>query len=107
MLLYWTFSLYLSVVGQVVGTVHELLQGAPRPVRALVAGGQLLGRGGSSIAHVQGGFPRGTSLHMPPLTEVSRHWVPQQSDVVELPVGGLKKVGGKEGKGQKKRGQKG
>lgn len=91
MLLYWIFSLYLSVVGQVVGTVHELLQGAPRPVRALVAGGQLLGRGGSSIAHVQGSFPRGTSLHVPPLTEVSRHWVPQQSDVVELPVGGKKK----------------
>lgn len=108
MLLYWIFSLYLSVVGQVVGTVHELLQGAPRPVRALVAGGQLLGRGGSSIAHVQGSFPRGTSLHVPPLTEVSRHWVPQQSDVVELPVGGKKKkVGEKEGKGQKKGGQKG
>lgn len=77
---------YLSVVGQVVGTVHELLQGAPRPVGALVAGGQLLGRRGPSIAHVQGGFPRGPSLHVPPLAEVSRHGVPQQSDVVELPV---------------------
>lgn len=82
-----TFSLYLSVVGQVVGTVHELLEGASRPVRALIAGGQLLGCGGSSITHVQGGFPCRTSLHMPPLTEVTRHWVPQQSDVVELPVG--------------------
>lgn len=81
---YW--SLYLSVVGQVVGTVHELLQGAPRPVGALVAGGQLLGRGGPSIAHVQGGFPRGSPLYVPPLAEVSRHRVPQQRDVVELPV---------------------
>lgn len=89
-------SLYLSVVGQVVGTVHELLQGATRPVGALVARGQLLGRGGSAVAHVQGGFPRGASLHVPPLAEVSRHWVPQQSDVVELPVG-VNKEGEKEG----------
>ncbi len=71
LLLLNAFSPYLSVVGQVVGTVHELLQGAPRPVGALVAGGQLLGRGGSSIAHVQGGFPRGSPLHVPPLAEVS------------------------------------
>lgn len=82
---------YLSVVGQVVGTVHELLQGASGPVGALVAGGQLLGRRGSSVAHVEGGFPRGSSLHVPPLAEVSRHRVPQQSDVVELPVGRRKK----------------
>lgn len=80
-------SAYLSVVGQVVGAVHELLQGAPRPVGALVAGGQLLGRGGPSIAHVQGGFPRGSPLHMAPLAEVSRHRVSQEGDVVELPVG--------------------
>lgn len=79
---------YLSVVGQVVRTVHELLQCAPRPVGALVAGGQLLWRRGPSITHVQGGFPRGSSLHVPPLAEVSRHWVPQKSDVVELPDGG-------------------
>lgn len=84
------FSPYLSVVGQVVGTVHELLQVAPRPVGALVAGGQLLGCGGSSIAHVQGGFPRGSPLHVPPLAEVTRHRVPQQSDVVELPNCGKK-----------------
>lgn len=68
--------MYLSVVGQVVGTVHELLQCAPRPVGALVAGGQLLGRRGASVAHVQRGFPRRASLHMPPLAEVSRHGVP-------------------------------
>lgn len=80
--------LYLSVIGQVVGTVHELLQGAPRPVGPLVAGGQLLGRWGSSIAHVQGGFPRGAPLHVPPLAEVARHGVPQQSDVVELSIWG-------------------
>lgn len=80
--------LYLSVVGQVVGTVHELLQGASRPVGALVARRQLLGRGSSPVAHVQGGFPRRAALHVPPLAEVSRHWVPQQGDVVELSVGG-------------------
>lgn len=45
---------------------------------------------------MQGGFPRGASLHVPPLAEVSRHWVPQQSDVVELPVG-VKEEGEKEG----------
>lgn len=78
--------LYLSVVGQVVGTVHELLQGASRPVGALVARRQLLGCGSSSVAHVQGGFPCRATLHVPPLAEVSRHWVPQQGDVVELPV---------------------
>lgn len=83
-----TPPLYLSVIGQVVGTVHELLQGAPRPVGPLVAGGQLLGRWGSSIAHVQGGFPRGAPLHVPPLAEVARHGVPQQSDVVELSIWG-------------------
>jgi len=82
------FSLYLSVVGQVVRTVHELLQGAPRPVGPLVAGRQLLGRRGSSITHVQGCFPRGSPLHVPPLAEVARHGVPQQSDVVELSVWG-------------------
>lgn len=78
--------LYLSVVGQVVGTVHELLQGASRPVGALVAGGQLLGRRGSPVTHVQGGLPRRAALHVTPLAEVSRHRVPQKRDVVELPV---------------------
>lgn len=48
---------------------------------------------------MQGGFPRGASLHVPPLAEVSRHWVPQQSDVVELPVV-EKKEGEKEGGGK-------
>lgn len=93
-LLVWlkAFSLYLSVIGQVVGTVHELLQGAPRPIGALVAGGQLLWRRGPSIAHVQGRFPRCSPLHMPPLAEVSRHGVSQQSDVVELPVGKEKRL---------------
>lgn len=86
--------LYLSVVGQVVGTVHELLQGASRPVRALVARRQLLRRGSSSVAHVQGGFPRRATLHMPPLAEVSRHWVSQQGDVVELPVWGQRRTNG-------------
>lgn len=90
-------SLYLSVVGQVIGTVHELLQGAPRPVGPLVAGGQLLRRRGSSVAHVQGGFPRGPPLHVPPLAEVAGQGVPQQSDVVELPV--LEKTG-KRGEGR-------
>ncbi len=100
------FSPYLSVVGQVVRTVHELLQGAPRPVGALVAGGQLLRRRGSSIAHVQGGFPRGSALHVPPLAEVSRYWVPQQSDVVKFPVGSKKEQGerGKEVEGKKEEG---
>lgn len=94
-LLLWFFSLlYLSVVGQVVGTVHELLQGASRPVRALVARRQLLRRGSSSVAHVQGGFPRRATLHMPPLAEVSRHWVSQQGDVVELPVWGQRRTNG-------------
>lgn len=79
-------SLYLSVVGQVVGTVHELLQGASRPVGALVAGGQLLGRRGSPVTHVEGGLPRRAALHVTPLAEVSRHRVPQEGDVVELPV---------------------
>lgn len=83
--------LYLSVVGQVVGTVHELLQGASRPIGALVARRQLLGRGSSSVAHVQGGFPRRAALNVPPLAEVSRHWVPQQGDVVELPVWGQRR----------------
>lgn len=86
--LFFPSLLYLSVVGQVVGTVHELLQGASRPIGALVARRQLLGRGSSSVAHVQGGFPRGATLNVPPLAEVSRHWVPQQGDVVELPVWG-------------------
>lgn len=67
---------YLSVIGQVVGTVHELLQRAARPVGALVAGRQLFGRRRASVAHVQRGFPRGTPLHMSPLAEVSRHRVP-------------------------------
>ncbi|CAG5866612.1 unnamed protein product, partial [Menidia menidia] len=71
----WVFLWY-----SVVRTVHELLQGAPRPVRALVAGRQLLRRGGPSIAHVQRGFPRGPPLHVPPLAEVARHGVPQESD---------------------------
>lgn len=83
--------LYLSVVSQVVGTVHELLQGASRPIGALVAGRQLLRRGSSSVAHVQGGFPRCAALHVPPLAEVSRHGVPQQGDVVELSVRGQRK----------------
>lgn len=83
--------LYLSVVGQVVGTVHELLQGASRPIGALVARRQLLGGGSSSVAHVQGGFPRRATLNVPPLTEVSRHRVSQQGDVVELSVLGTKK----------------
>lgn len=67
---------YLSVIGQVVGTVHELLQRAARPVGALVAGRQLFGRRRASVAHVQRGFPRGTALHVPPFAEVSRHRVP-------------------------------
>lgn len=41
---------------------------------------------------------------MPPLTEVSGHRVPQQSDVVELPVGGKKK---KRRKGAEKKGREG
>lgn len=77
---------YLSVIGQVVGTVHELLQRAARPVGALVAGRQLFGRRRASVAHVQRGLPCGAPLHVPPLAEVSRHRVPQKSDVVELPV---------------------
>ncbi|KAF3845044.1 hypothetical protein F7725_008207 [Dissostichus mawsoni] len=81
-----SFSSYLSVVGQVVGTVHELLQGTARPIRALVAGGQLLRRGGPSIAHVQRGLPRGAPLHMPPLAEVSRHG-PISYSRLPLPVG--------------------
>lgn len=89
-------SAYLSVVGQVIGTVHELLQGAAGPVGALVAGGQLLGGRGAAVAHVQGGFPRGSPLHMPPLAEVARHRVPQQGDVVELPVGCRRTGGGRE-----------
>lgn len=75
-LLFLSLSPYLSVIGQVVRTVHELLQSAARPVGALVAGGQLLGRRRAPVAHVQRGFPRGAPLHMPPLAEVSRHRVP-------------------------------
>ena len=78
---------HLSVVGQVVGTVHELLQRAPRPIRAVVAGGQLLRRGRAAVAHVQRRLPGGAALDVPPLAEVARHRVPQQRDVVELPVG--------------------
>ena len=78
---------HLSVVGQVVGTVHELLQRAARPIGAVVAGGQLLRRGRASVAHVQRRLPGGAALDVPPLAEVARHRVPQQGDVVELPVG--------------------
>lgn len=74
----------LPIVGEVVRAVHELLQGAARPVRALVTGRQLFGRGCSSVAHVQGGLPRGAALDVPPFAEVSGNRVPQQSDVVEF-----------------------
>lgn len=46
---------------------------------------------------MQGGFPRGSPLHVPPLAEVTRHRVPQQSDVVELPNCGKKKWVKREG----------
>uniref|UniRef100_G3PXX8 Uncharacterized protein n=1 Tax=Gasterosteus aculeatus TaxID=69293 RepID=G3PXX8_GASAC len=65
----------LPVVGQVVGAVHELLQGATRPVVSRVAARQLGQCRRASVAHVQGGPPRGAALHVTPLAQVARYWV--------------------------------
>lgn len=75
---------HLAVVGQVIGAVHELLQGAARPVRALVARGQLFRSGCPAITHVQGGLPSSSSLDVTPFAEVTRNGVSQQSDVVKF-----------------------
>lgn len=74
-----------NFVGQVVGAVHELPQADPRPVVPRVAGRQLVGGGAPPVAHVEGGFPRGPSLDVFPLAQVSRHWIPQHGDVIEIP----------------------
>ena len=76
---------HLSVVGQVVGAVHELPQADPGPVVPGVAGGQLVRGGAPPVAHVQGGFPRGPSLDVFPLAQVSGHRIPQHGDVIEIP----------------------
>lgn len=82
---------HLAVVGQVVGAVHELLQGAARPVVPGVAAGQLLGGRGAAVADVQGRFPCGSSLHVAPFAQVPRHRVTQDGDVVEIPAKGRAK----------------
>ena len=75
----------LAVVSQVVGAVHELPQANPRPVIPGVAGRKLIGGGASPITHVEGGFPRGPSLDMFPLAQVTGHWITQHCDVIEIP----------------------
>lgn len=75
---------HLAVVGQVVRAIHELLQRAARPVRALVARGQLLRSWCPAITHVQGCFPSSSSLDVTPFAEVTRYGVSQQRDVVKF-----------------------
>lgn len=76
---------HLTVVGQIIGAVHELFQGATGPVIASVAAGQLLGGGRPSITHMQGCFPRRPPLDMPPLAQVPGHRVSEDGDVMEIP----------------------
>lgn len=75
---------YLAVVGQIIGAVHELFERASRPVITSVAAGQFFRGWGSSITDVQGCFPCGSSLDMPPFAQVPGHWVSEDGDVMEV-----------------------
>lgn len=77
---------HLTVVGQVRWAIHEFSQGDTGPVIPIVAGGKLVLGGRTSITHMEGGLPCGSTLDVLPLAQVAGDWVTQHGDVIEVPA---------------------